>query len=118
MTEPNPRPLASPPPRPSSGMRVRSPRDLQVGETVEGYELLSVLAAGATAVFTARRTKDDRRVVFRTGSERGGEAGEAIVANEAAFGMRVDHPQVVRVLARGTWGDRPYVVRELSLIHI
>lgn len=112
MTEPNPRPLASPPPRPSSGMRVRSPRDLQVGETVEGYELLSVLAAGATAVFTARRTKDDRRVVFRTGSERGGEAGEAIVANEAAFGMRVDHPQVVRVLARGTWGDRPYVVRE------
>jgi serine/threonine-protein kinase len=112
MTEPNPRPLASPPPRPSSGTRVRSPRDLKVGEIVEGYELLSVLAAGATAVFTARRTKDDRRVVFRTGSERGAEAGEAIVANEAAFGLRVDHPQVVRVLARGTWGDRPYVVRE------
>jgi serine/threonine-protein kinase len=112
MTEPNPRLLASPPPRPTSGTRVRAPRDLKIGETVEGYELLSVLAAGATAVFTARRTKDDRRVVFRTGSERGAEAGEAIVANEAAFGLRVDHPQVVRVLARGTWGDRPYVVRE------
>lgn len=93
-------------------MRVRSPRDLQIGETVEGYELISVLATGATAVFTARRVKDDRRVVFRTGTERGGELGEAFVANEAVFGMRVDHPQLTRVVARGTWGDRPYVVRE------
>src|SRR5690606_10879669 len=53
MTEPSPRrPIPGPTPRPS-GTRVRSPRDPKVGETLEGFELLSLLAASETLVFTA-----------------------------------------------------------------
>ncbi|MCB9613315.1 MAG: serine/threonine protein kinase [Sandaracinus sp.] len=91
---------------------MRAPRDPKVGDVIEGYELLSVLAAGETLVFVARRAKDDRRVVLRMPSARGAETSHALVTNEATYGTRVDHPQVVRVVARGSFGEQPFVARE------
>lgn len=91
---------------------------MRPGDVVDGYEIVSPLASGATASLHLARPVDDPRPesavamkVLHPHRARDSQFVE-MLADEAAIIRRIDHPNVTRVLGHGVHEGRPYLVFE------
>jgi serine/threonine-protein kinase len=88
------------------------------GDVVDGYEIVSRLASGATASLHLAQPADDPRPEAAVAMKvlhphRAHDPGFVeMLADEAAIIRRIDHPNVTRVLGHGVHEGRPYLLFE------
>ncbi len=89
---------------------------VETGAKLGAYELQGVLGRGGMATtYRARRTGDGSTVAVKVPHD-GCLADETFVARfvrEGRLGEQLHHPRIVRILAAGEEGGRPYLAMEL-----
>ncbi|MEZ4223059.1 MAG: serine/threonine-protein kinase [Polyangiaceae bacterium] len=98
-------------------MRRKSADQPRVGERVNEFQLLRAVGRGSVStVYTAVDTGDPdrRRVALKLLHPDLAVRAEAhsMLYDEACVLRRIDHPNVVRVVSRGTWLGIPYIALE------
>ena len=106
-----------------SGEKTKSDGQSRVGTTIAGkYRLDRLLGKGGMgAVYEATHVGIDRKFALKLLHDQTGRApdSEARFEREARAAGRIGHPNIVAVFDFGrTDDDDPYIVMELSLIHI
>ena len=94
-----------------------APRPPRAGDRLGRYEVVGELGAGAMGVvYLARDPELDRELAIKLVPPQPGEAEDELVQlrtqREGRALARIDHPNVVRVLDVGRWGDALFVAME------
>ena len=91
----------------------------QDGPSLGGYRLLKVLGKGGLGEVYEALAPNDERVALKAFALRDDDQGliASTFRREANIGLRLVHPDIVRVLDSGSQGDYAYLVMELGPGH-